>query len=1151
MHPSDEADSLRTLFQRGPDGQIDQIWRRWRQRQCPDFDETDVGGLAPDQVLTILRFDQLQRWRAGDRFPVERYLQTYTALKDDPEQALVLVYGEFLVRRELGESPTLDEYVRRFPQYATRLHEQDDFHRALQDMSDPEVAGSAQADATSPMRAGHCRLVGEIARGGMGVIFEGRDERLGRDLAVKLLREEHQSRPDVVRRFYEEARVCGDLQHPGVVPVHDVGTTADGRPYFTMKLVRGRTLAALLADRQSGGDELPRLLAIFAHVCQTVAFAHSRDVLHRDLKPANVMVGAFGEVQVMDWGLAKLVTRPTRGDVHGSAEGPASSVVDRQVQADTLTTQQVALTAAGTLVGTPAYMSPEQARGEPLDARCDVFGLGAILCEILTGQPPYAGSPKEEILTRVSRADLADARARLAGCGADAELVSLAQTCMAAARDDRPRDAGAVAEKMTAYLASVQERLRVAELERAAAAAKAEEARATAAAQRRAKRLTIGLAVSVLGLTVLGVGGWRLLERKAAEAVRGVKGSLEEIARLEREEKWPEALTLVQRTEAMLTPSMSADLRQQVSERRIDLDMVATLEDARLQVFDRREDAARVFGEAFRRYGIDVAVLEPANAAERIRRRAIRDQLVAGLDAWSFAEPDVRLTERLAASATAADPEPWRAGLRAAMVNKDGPALKKLTESPGLAGQPVRTLILLANALERTFRGSSDAAVLRVAQLAQRQFPGDVWANYQLAGTLDDQQPSQLDEALRYYTATVALRPRSAYARMNLGYALERKGKLEDAVAAYEESLRLKPDFALARLNLGNALQRQGKLVPAIESFRASIRQDATDPMAHYDLGNALLRNDQPDEAIASYREAVRLNPKFFQAYANMGNAFGSIGEEDEEIAAYRDAIRIAENDAVAWNNLGRALQKRGQLDDAVAALREAVRIRPEYAMAQCNLGLALQQQGLFADALDRLNRGHELGKKDPRWNRPSAAWISACERLIQFDLRLPAILGGVEPPDAERDDFAELFMIRKLPAAAARLYAGTFAEHPERAEDVRSGRRYNAVCAAALAAAGRGRDDPPLDESARAGWRKQAVYWLRAELNLWHELLARDPARTGLTARQVLRHWQQDADLAGLRDSSALANLPEEEQEACRRLWADVEALRGKAGRR
>ena len=169
-------------------------------------------------------------------------------------------------------------------------------------------SASSLANRSGPTgAASRYQLFGEIARGGMGAIWRGRDPELGRELAVKVLLEQHRNDPTLVRRFIEEARIGGQLQHPGIVPVHELGTFPDARPYFTMKLVTGRTLAELLAARAQIDEDRPRFLGIFEQICQTMSYAHARGVIHRDLKPGNVMVGSFGEVQLMDWGLAKVL----------------------------------------------------------------------------------------------------------------------------------------------------------------------------------------------------------------------------------------------------------------------------------------------------------------------------------------------------------------------------------------------------------------------------------------------------------------------------------------------------------------------------------------------------------------------------------------------------------------------------------------------------------------------------------------------------------------------------------------------------------------------------------------------------------------------------------------------------------------------------
>ena len=399
-------------------------------------------------------------WKAGPAPRIEDHLGKATGTE---HVALLkeLIRLDVAYRRQRGEAVSSADYLARFPEVDAVWLEREMMPTTLIGTPRPPVAGEAVQEVTPPSAAQSHRcaglqvpgyeILGELGRGGMGAVFKGRDPELGRELAVKVLLERHHDDPRTVERFLEEAQVGGQLQHPGVVPVYEAGRLPDNRPYFTMKLVEGQTLAALLEERDTPARDLPRFLQIFQQICQALAYAHSKGVIHRDLKPANMMVGAFGELQVMDWGLAKVVRG--RGV--------------RTVRSETAE----AKSAAGSVVGTPAYMAPEQACGDVdgLDERCDVFGLGAILCEILTGAPPYRGKDVGELLRKAARADLTDAFERLDASGADADLVKVAKACLAAESAARPRDAGAAAAAMTAYLAGVQERLRKAELAEAAA----------------------------------------------------------------------------------------------------------------------------------------------------------------------------------------------------------------------------------------------------------------------------------------------------------------------------------------------------------------------------------------------------------------------------------------------------------------------------------------------------------------------------------------------------------------------------------------------------------------------------------------------------------------------------------------------------------
>lgn len=266
-------------------------------------------------------------------------------------------------------------------------------------MKDPTLFGSAEFDS-APRESRYItdRL---HAEGGIGQVWLARDVHLNRDVALKTLREEFQHRTRAMRRFLKEAEITGQLEHPGIVPVYElVANPNTGRPFYAMRFVRGRTLAKAIRsyhEQRLVGDTdplaLPTLLNALVAICNTVAYAHSRGVVHRDLKGDNVLLGDFGEVIVLDWGVAKVL---------GSSED------ESHVTTGNFDTEpEIDQTLQGDVVGTPAFMAPEQASGqlELIDARTDIYGLGAILYEILTGQPPFCGANTVEILEKVRRDD--------------------------------------------------------------------------------------------------------------------------------------------------------------------------------------------------------------------------------------------------------------------------------------------------------------------------------------------------------------------------------------------------------------------------------------------------------------------------------------------------------------------------------------------------------------------------------------------------------------------------------------------------------------------------------------------------------------------------------------------------------------------------
>jgi len=309
---------------------------------------------------------------------------------------------------------------------------------------------------------GRFRLEKQIARGGMGIIFQARDVELDREIAVKFLLKQHQNKPHLHRQFTNEARITGRLQHPGIVPIYETGISSEGRPFFAMKLVKGKSLADLLAARSSVNEDMSRLLNVFQSVCQTLSYVHACGVIHLDIKPANIMVGEFGEVHIMDWGLAL-----TTNDI-GWSTGHSNEAEQNQNsnQSEMLSTTPPGISASAPNVdapvnavcGTPAYMSPEQARGFHAGISSDLFGLGGILCEILTGHPPYCGVNFWDVCFKATKADLGETFSTLIASRADGVLVRLAMKCLSPEPGSRPANAGVVANELSIYLESLLKR---------------------------------------------------------------------------------------------------------------------------------------------------------------------------------------------------------------------------------------------------------------------------------------------------------------------------------------------------------------------------------------------------------------------------------------------------------------------------------------------------------------------------------------------------------------------------------------------------------------------------------------------------------------------------------------------------------------------
>ncbi len=1155
------------------------------------------------------------------------------------ESLVAQVADEFVGRQKRGEQPDVEEYAARYPQYASVVREVLNALRVI-DLSAASGSHLASGDAASGV-LGDYRIVREVGRGGMGVVYEAEQVSLSRRVALKVLPLAATLDPRQLQRFKNEALAAAHLQHQHIVPVHAVGCER-GVHYYAMQFVDGQTLAELIAElRRTAGAKAPadpeatgphtpcpggetaaiaalsterstRSPAFFRSVAElgrqaaeALDHAHQLGVIHRDVKPANLMLDGRGKLWITDFGLAHCQS-------------------------------QASLTMSGDLVGTLRYMSPEQALAQRvvIDHRTDVYSLGATLYELLTLEPAFAGQDRQELLRQIAFEEPKPPR-RI--CKAiPAELETIVLKAMEKNPADRYATAQEVADDLRHWLEDRPIKARRPSLRQVATKW-----------ARRHRPLVASLAAGLLTLLSVAVVLAFGYQRRLTQTERGVTAALVQVETLLKEgdklidqpERWQAtarvALAAQEKAEALLAAGVATEpLTTRVENDRaaveaavadsallIELERIrleqATITQGRFSV----SESALSYAKVLAGYGVDITA--PESTAKRIRGSRLREALLTALEDWWRWPQGERERRQLEQVLQAVDPaDVSRARWREAVRRRDGAALVKMAAE--LATQPLRTTVACSRATDLSSLKEWTAAE-RLLKAAQTHHPGDFWLNFGLGNAIYEQGPARAQEAVGYLRAALALRGDSAPALLNLGTALGAAGKVEEGIVSCRRAIALEPkragahnnlgvlllfagqedeaiacfrraiaidaNSASAHGNLGHTLHGKGKVEEAIACFRLAIdinpndarfhrllgdalrakgdvdgriacyrkaiELDPKDANAHYRLGVILcdIKRDF-DGAIACFRQAIALEPKEARAHVNLGNALCGKAQLDEAIACYRRAIELDPQNAYAHYCLANALNGGGQVDEAIAEYREAIALDPKLAEAHCNLGHALRNQGRFAEALPAYRRGHELGTKRPGWPYPSWQWVQETERFLEVDGKLPRVLSGqVQPAGAaERLALAQLCQLpcKSLYVAAARFYAGAFAEQPRLADDLETQPRYEAACAAALAGCGRGKDATSLSEKERTQLRNQALGWLRSDMAAYRRLLEKEPDKAGPLVRNRMQHWQQDRDFAGVRGREALARLPEAERPAWQKLWADVaDVVKAQAARK
>jgi tetratricopeptide (TPR) repeat protein len=788
----------------------------------------------------------------------------------------------------------------------------------------------------------------------MGVVYRAFDTVLGREVAVKVLHDQFAPTSGAARRFADEAMIAAQLQHPAIPPVHDLGTLPDGRRFLAMKLIRGETLSARLAARAGPGAGRGQLVAAFERVCQAVECAHDHNVVHRDLKPSNVMVGNYGEVQVMDWGLAKVLSRAPDAAKADAAETATGTVIRSVREADG------ALTQAGSVLGTPAFMPPEQAIGavDQIDTRSDVFGLGAILCAVLTGQPPFVADTAESTRQAAARGQVAGAFARLDACGAEPELVALCKRCLAPEKADRPAHAGEVAEAVAQLRAAADERARRAEVERAAADARTAEER-----KRRRAQLLFGGAVVLVLLAGIGGTAWWLVEAKRQEA-RAVEESnkKEEALRAQEEALRAQAVerdranTNAARADANATRANETVAKYfvTVSENKLlksalpglqplrkEL-LLAALEHYKQFVAQQKDDPLmRVeLARAYYRVGLiqsDVGTLTEAEAAHR-----------AALAAWD---------EVLRTAPADAGYRKEAAHNRIALVGvlTDKQEVAPDWEDHVRAAEQTFTKLLAADPTDTDARQGL-AALYSAAS-----------SGYDKQGR-HDRETDCIRRAYAEWEKVAAADPKYApefaSAAIDLGYRYTREGKAQEALRYHERGrdefarlVKADPADTIARENLSRAYTNIGFLHASVthnhtlaaEAFEAAAREAAPLVRDHPAVvkfrlrhsaalnhwAKALIDSLQPEKAFAPLREAItgleealRIDPDHRQVVSELGIAYATLARLEVGTGKLADGLKSIER--------------------ACATLERLVAINPRSTDARSELARAYRLAGVF-----------------------------------------------------------------------------------------------------------------------------------------------------------------------------------------------------------
>ncbi|MCC7509975.1 MAG: tetratricopeptide repeat protein [Planctomycetes bacterium] len=792
----------------------------------------------------------------------------------------------------------------------------------------------------------------ELGRGGMGVVLQVRDNDLRRDVAMKVMRADKikpgsQHGQFALQRFVEEAQITGQLEHPNIVPIHELGADSKGRVFFTMKLVQGKPLADILRALRAGDVAterdypLDRLLQIYLKVCDAMNFAHAHDVIHRDLKPENIMIGRFGEVMVMDWGLARILNQPD-----GEPGGAPLIQTDSKPGDSTGSVRPSALSMEGTIAGTPAYMAPEQARGEvsKVDQRADIFALGAILYELLVLRPPYTAEGSSAVLVQAAQGDLSDPYTRVAnddelrarlvrlpGGKIPPELAAIAMHALEKRADDRYPTVRALQTDVEDFIAGRPVSVRQDPL--SVRMAKWVRRHPTLSMSSGAAAAVLLVAVASI-MFVVAQARQQAIEQQqevvAASRVaeqEAVKRADAEASAMEQERKLKEQA--MERQQAMARRAEAARVYRigvQQSER------------ARMISDDTLRDAA--FHDAVtsleQASSTDPAYVDPVFALARLLH--------------FFSNPRALGEYQRVNTLTAA--QDGRGDARALVYAGDFSRLTLGDNTRALAFYEAASRVAPDDPLAMVGRGyvaylQGDFTTARRHAQDAAKLDDALWEPLFLEGSIHSHifKPGNrelnplFDATLAADLLTRALLRNNTEGTVynERGAALAELADFESAEKDFRRAVELMPRDLAPHLNLALALRRLARLDEAQVLVDRLLASHEHEPGVWMELGNLRIHQARVKEALPAFEQSLKLAPGRPAALSNLAWCHLSLGDFARAETFAQQAIDAEPGMPGPWLLLAQARRYQGNAETALEAADKALQIRPDWyeALAQ------------------------------------------------------------------------------------------------------------------------------------------------------------------------------------------------------------------------